>query len=214
MAQDGGPRSKPEAPEDRRRSRRAVGWWWWVIGGGVLLLLVAALLVNLGGADEESDGGTAAAPTSPASGTETAAGSSPTSTADAATPIADDRPDIEGVWEFIVDVTETDGVCAGEEDETPGIDNITIRRVDGNTYAVTGFGSTPDDEWSGGWDGDDFIFSGERDEDEGRTEARFIMRFTDGGALVGEEDWSWRGASGTCSDGKSTVDAFFYAPLE
>lgn len=215
MADDGATTSDPEEEEKRRR-RRPIAWWWWAGGAGLVAAVVAALLLSGGGDDGDegvpaSDNGgsqsVATATPAPSDGT---AASAPSAT-DAGPAV---RPGIEGIWEFIVKVTETSGACAGEEDEEPGIDNVTIRRADDGTYSVTGLGSTPDSEWAGWWEDDSFIFAGQRDEDGGVTDARFQMTMTEDGAFHGTEEWSWSSASeGECPDGASDVEAYFYSPL-
>ena len=203
--------------EERRRRRRAIAWWWWLVGGLAVAAIAVLLLLALGGGNGDDDGtaggdSVAATATPIFSGADATTAVTTAVSGEAASAAAGER-DIEGVWEFIVDVTETNGACAGEENEDPGIDNVTIRRVGDNSYTVTGLGTTAEDEWTGRWDGDDFIFNGEREEDGGITVARFVIGFDDSGALTGAEDWTWSGSEGTCPDGKSTVEAFFYAPL-
>lgn len=208
----------PPSEEEPKRRRRPIAWWWWAAGGGALIaaLLVVVMLAGDDADDAADPNERVQAPTPGA--TTTSGGSTATEAPTATDPggSSSDRdadvPDIEGVWEFIVNVTATSGVCAGEEDEPPGIDNVTIRHLDDGTYSVSGLGTTPDSEWSGRWDGDQFVFNGERVEDGGTTVAEFFISFQDG-ALRGTEDWSWSDADGECPTGKSDVEAFFYSPL-
>jgi hypothetical protein len=213
-----GDTAAPQSEDEDKRRRRPIAWWWWAVGGGALIaaILVVVMLAGDDADDQAAPNERVQAPTPGA--TNTSGGSTATeaptasdSSGTASDPDAD-APDIEGVWEFIVNVTETSGVCAGEEDESPGIDNVTIRRLDDGSYSVSGLGTTPDSEWTGRWDGDKFVFSGEREEDGGTTVAEFTMTFEDS-VFAGIEDWSWSDADGECPTGKSEVEAFFYSPL-
>ncbi len=217
MANEGGtPAPGSEDEEERKRRRRPIAWWWWVAGGGGVLVVVLALLLSVGGDDDADDpDGRVQAPTAestaaPGGSTATPAAAATQPSGDAAA--SDGPPDIEGVWEFIVDVTETSGVCAGEEDEPPGIENVTIRRQPDGTYAVTGLEGEAGIPWRGGWDRNEFIINGEREEDGGTTVAEFTLTFEDG-AFRGTERWGWSGAEGECPSGRSEVEGFFYAPL-
>ena len=220
MADQQGGAPAPADDEERPRRRRPIAWWWWAAVAGIAVVLVAVLLFGGGDDDEGSSvaassdsGGQQSGEASPASASDASSDGGTGSTASSDGDDPGDRPAIEGVWEFIVAVTQTSGDCAGEETEQASVQNIRIRHRDGGGYAVTGFGSNPDDEWTGGWDGDRFVFNGERDEDGGRTVASFTMHFDEGGALVGYEDWSWSDAEGNCPTGKSDVEAYFYGPL-
>ena len=214
----------PEDEEEKKRRRRPIAWWWWAVGGGAVALILIVVLFSGdddGGLDpnERVQAPTAIAGSGGSSGgTGSGGGASATDTPaptddDGSSSDGGEVPDIEGVWEFIVDVTETSGVCAGEEDESPQIENVTIRRQADGTYEVTGLEGESGIAWRGGWDGDEFVFNGERDEDGGITVAEFTITYNDG-MLRGTEDWSWSSAAeGECPTGKSDVEAFFYAPL-
>jgi len=217
MTSDGGV-SAPEPEEEKKRRRRPIAWWWWAVGGGALIAAIL-VVVMLTGDDADDAGDPNERVQAPTPGATTTSGGSTATEAPTASDSGGtssngdaDAPDIEGVWEFIVNVTETSGVCAGEEDEPAGIDNVTIRRLDDGTYSVSGLGTTPASAWTGRWDGDQFVFNGEREEDGGTTVAEFFITFNDG-MLRGTEDWSWSDADGDCPTGKSDVEAFFYAPL-
>lgn len=227
MATEGGtPAPGSEDEEERKRRRRPIAWWWWLAGGGGALVVVLALLLSIGGDDDADDpegrvqaptAESTAAPGGSTGGGSTADGSTATPAAEGTQPAGNaaasgEQPDIEGVWEFIVDVTEASGACAGEEDEAPEITNVTIRRSPSGTYEITGLEGEGGIPWRGGWDGDEFLIIGDRAEDGGTTEAEFALRFVDG-ALVGTEDWGWSDGSSSCPGGKSEVEAFFYSPL-
>ena len=199
----------------------SIAWWWWAGGAGLIAVVVLAILLS-GGGDDEGDSAPAGTD-GEAAATSTATDSSSGGGSTAATGPADTGgdatngeapPSVEGIWEFIVSVTATSGVCAGEEDEAPGIDNVRIWQRSDGTYAVAGLGSTAEDEWDGHWEDGDFVFSGERDEDGGTTVAAFRMHFTDDGALIGDEDWSWSDNDGDCPTGASEVEAYYYGPLQ
>ena len=228
MVDDGATPNPDPEDEERRRRRRPIAWWWWAGGAGLAVLILAAIAFSVAGGGDGADGddrafapaangsqqssGGSAAATSTAAPAGTAAGRDG---GDSGASAGDgERPSIEGIWEFIVDVTEANGACAGEEDEPLSIDSVTIRRLPGGNYSVSGLGTNPDDAWNGDWQGDQFVFNGERAEDDGLTTATFFMRFEDGGALRGSEEWIWDSRDGSCSDGKSSVEAFFFAPLD
>jgi hypothetical protein len=206
------PPPPPPPPEERKRRRRAIARWWFA-GAGLAVVLIAVLL--LGGGDDDDGGAPTDADASPdpTAGATTASAATGGTSEAAATSDAEVPPAIEGIWEFIVDVTEAHGVCEGEDAEEPSIDNVTIRRVDDGAYVVTGLGSGPDDEWEGGWDGDRFVFHGDRDEDDGVTVAEFSMAFDESGALTGVEQWTWSDDDSECPDGRSDVEAYFNGPL-
>ncbi len=55
---------------------------------------------------------------------------------------------------------------------------------------------------------DGLVFSGDRTEDDGRTEARFELDVDDdANGLTGAEFWTWTGPGGGCTNGLSTVTA-------
>jgi len=200
----------PEPNPEERKRRRGLAWWWFALAA-LAVGAIAFVLLSGGGDDDgqpadASSADSTAAATSAASVSE--ATSEPIATSDAGV-----SPTIEGIWEFIVNVTDASGACEGEEAEEPSVDNVSIRRRDDGGYAVTGLGSTPDDEWQGGWDGDRFVFHGERDEDDGVTVAEFTMAFDETGALVGVEEWTWSDNDGDCPDGRSEVEAYYDGPL-
>lgn len=215
MTTEGGiPAPQSEDGEQNKRGRRAVAWWWWAAGGGALIVVILAVVMLAGDdADDAGDPNPRVQALTAETTASTGGSSSGGGTTATGTPISEgERPDIEGIWEFVVNVTAASGVCEGEEDEAPGTGNVTIRRLDDGSYEVSGLGSTPGSAWNGWWEDDDFVFQGERDEDGGVTAAKFRMHFEDG-VFAGEEDWSWSDPNGDCPNGKSEVDAYFYGPL-
>ena len=114
--------------------------------------------------------------------------------------------DVSGVWTFVIDVTETRGACAGEEDEPVDPDTVTIEQ-DGDVLTVTGLNGN-DPPWSGQITGNQVTFAGERDEDDGRTTALFVLTVDDAGTVFGGiEEWTWSGPGGSCPDSLSDVTA-------
>ncbi len=200
--------TEPVGDEDRRR--RTALWWW-------LLLLVLLLLLLFSFCRDDSPGQpdsaaatpapTIAAPTTVRATTAGTAGST------AAPPQQPDLGDgLEGTWDIEVTVTETSGVCAGEENEPAYVHTVTITRTGDTTFEVTGMGN-PGEAWAGSLAGDQLVFQGERDEDGGVTRALFTMTAHGDGTLTGTEKWSWESTSdGSCPDGVSVAEAVFVGP--
>jgi hypothetical protein len=199
--------------EEEKKRRRVLLWFWLA---AAILLLILLFVVCSGGGDDEPQ---AAAPTTtttpattrapavapaitpaptqpppPAASTRPPA---PTTTEPAATTTEPGPIDVGGVWTFIIDVTETGGACAGEENEPVDPDTVTIQQV-GAVLTVTGLNGE-DPPWGGEIVDHQVTFAGERDEDGGRTIARFILTVDDDATqLTGIEEWTWSGPGGSC----------------
>jgi hypothetical protein len=125
--------------------------------------------------------------------------------------------DLNGAWSFTVDVTQANGVCAGEENATPEPFAVNMLVVDPNgdgTYDVsvtgdfgdTGGGGTISGTVNGVPEvGDEIVLSGDIAEDGGTTTSTYTLTVASATRLTGVEDWSWTGPGGTCPDGRSTV---------
>lgn len=114
--------------------------------------------------------------------------------------------DISGEWTFLIDVTETRGACAGEEHDRVDPETVTIQQ-EGDLLTVTGLNGN-DPPWTGQLVDNMVTFSGERNEDGGRTAAKFILSVDDAASrLTGIEEWTWSGPGGSCPDGLSEVSA-------
>jgi hypothetical protein len=116
-----------------------------------------------------------------------------------------DGSDFEGFWTLTVDVTETSGVCVGEEDDPPSVREALITQ---EGAAITATAIWTDESGSvsltGTRTGDQITFGGSYAEDGGTTSALYTLRIGEG-TLNGTEVWSWTGTGGTCPTGLSTV---------
>ena len=211
--------------DDERRRRRLL-WVWF---GLALVILMLLFVVCTSGNDISEPAALPAAttttataiglpaPTSPAPERDSVTTGAPTPvTTRAPPPVATEAPppptteagpiDVSGVWTFVIDVTETRGACAGEEDEPVDPDTVTIEQ-DGDVLTVTGLNGN-DPPWSGQITGNQVTFAGERDEDDGRTTALFVLTVDDAGTVFGGiEEWTWSGPGGSCPDSLSDVTA-------
>ena len=115
--------------------------------------------------------------------------------------------DVGGRWLMTIDVTETSGVCVGEEKEDGEgeVEKITITQ-DGDSIEVTGFTSAV--PWKGAIAGTAVTFGGDSSHDGGVTTSTFRLRL-ERDRLVGSEDWSWfHGPTGnSCPVGISVISA-------
>jgi len=203
-----------ESEEQEERRRRFLPFWLFLL----LLVVVVILVVSRCGrgtsVESTSTRPAATVPTTeaapvteaPAAITtpnSTAATTAPTSAATTTEPAA---LDVSGEWSFVIDVTETSGVCAGEEDENVEPRLVTIRQ-EGDALTVTGLnaGHPP---WKGVISGSTVTFGGARDEDQGTTRASFTLTFdVETGTFTGAEAWSWEGQGQSCPTGASEVTA-------
>lgn len=219
-----GARAASAGEEDRERNRRLLLWLWLLLAIVILIVLFA---VCAGGEDD------VALPASPATTTtvavpvstpapteapqssatpepapEVTAAPQATTTSSAPAPTTTEVPllDISGIWTFFVDVTETGGACAGEQNEPVAAEPVTIVQ-DGDVLTVTGLNGN-DPPWQGRIEENLVTFSGERNEDDGRTVASFVLTVSDDGKqLSGIEEWTWSGPGGSCNDSLSEVSA-------
>ena len=207
------PQQDPAQEEDRRRR-----WILWLLLLLLLLLLgVCFVVVSSGdGEDSASDSTETAAPTTdppPETAAPTTQPPATTSTSTTTTTLPPEAAVI-GTWVFEVHVTGVDGsVCQGE------IGDIYEREVTisgtGDSMVVVGLDNLndPDDPpWVGTFEDGQLTVEGSRAEDDGVTNATFIMMLSeDGTSLEGEEAWTWdwtsQGQTGTCVNGTSTVTA-------
>ena len=211
--------------EDERRRRRLL-WLWF---GLALVILMLLFVVCTSGTDNSAPAPVPAARTTTAAGVALPAPTSPAPEPDIVTtrapapartgaprlattaapppPTTEAGPiDVSGVWTFIINVTETRGACAGEEDEPVDPDTVTIQQ-DGDVLTVTGLNGTGP-PWFGQITGNQVTFAGERDEDDGRTTALFVLTVDDAGTVFGGiEEWTWSGPGGSCPDSLSDVTA-------
>jgi hypothetical protein len=124
--------------------------------------------------------------------------------------------DLNGQWVFTVDVTEANGVCEGEENDTPEPFPVEIVVVDPNgdgTYEITVIGDFGD---AGGTisgtftgipeTGDELVLSGDISEDGGTTTSTYTLTIESETHLSGTEAWSWTGPGGTCAGGEADVE--------
>ena len=116
-----------------------------------------------------------------------------------------DGSDFEGFWTLTVQVTETSGVCAGEENEDPSIREALITQ-EGSVITATAIWTDESGSVSltGTRTGDQIRFGGSYAEDGGTTNALYTLTIGEG-TLDGSEVWSWVGPGGTCPSGLSTV---------
>lgn len=116
-----------------------------------------------------------------------------------------DGSDFEGFWTLTVDVTETSGVCVGEEDEPPSIRETLITQ-DGAEITATAIWTDESGSVSltGTRTGNQITFGGSYAEDGGTTSAFYTLRIGEG-TLNGSEVWSWSGPGLGCPTGLSTV---------
>ena len=208
------PEEIEEEPEEERRRR----WILWLLLLLLLLLIGVCGVVFLGDGEDETAAGTTTT-TQPAASTvaETQPPAPTTSTTQPPTTTSTTLPPsaaIVGVWVFTVNVTDVNGsVCQGEIGDVYERD-VTIA-AEGDQLVVVGLDdlNDPDDPaWTGSFEDGTLVFEGTRAEDDGLTTARFEMTLSaDGTSFEGEETWTWdwtsRGETGTCTEGKSTVTA-------
>ena len=113
--------------------------------------------------------------------------------------------DFEGFWTLTVDVSETGGICAGEELEPPSVHRVLITQEGG---AITATAIWTDESGSvsltGTRSGQQINFGGSYAEDGGTTSTLYSLTIGDG-TLNGREDWTWTGPGGTCPLSASTV---------
>lgn len=212
--------------DEEERKKRLFLWLWFAVG---LLLLVLLFVVCAGDGEDEpvaltttttttTTAAPAAAPTPATAPTTASVAPIATPAPTTATPPPAPTPteptttteagpiDVSGEWTFMIDVTETRGACAGEENEPVGQETVTISQ-DGDILTVTGLNGT-DPPWQGQIVDNTVTFQGERDEDGGRTVAFFALTVDDDGTrLTGIEEWTWSGPGGNCPDSLSTVTA-------
>lgn len=121
------------------------------------------------------------------------------------TPTDLDGSDFEGFWTLTVDVTEANGVCAGEELEPPSVRETLITQ-EGSTITATAMWTTESGSVSltGTRSDDQITFGGSYAEDGGTTTALYTLQIGEG-TLDGVEAWSWTGPGGSCPDGRATV---------
>jgi hypothetical protein len=123
--------------------------------------------------------------------------------------------DVSGSWNYRIDVTVANGVCAGEEDADPSTDLVTIVAIDPNgdgTYDVTasGFLGDPTAEITGTVTGvtqvgDQLTLTGSYPEDGGVTTTTHRLTIKSETRLEGTEDWSWTNGTESCPNGKADV---------
>ena len=159
----------------------------------VLLGAVAVYLVaSSGGSDSAKAPESADLPSSPTPST--------------SEPVESAITDISGSWTLKVDVTETNGVCVGEENDPEYEEQLTIVQT-GKTVNVSGVEGAAS-AWPGTFDGKTLVFAGEKTDGSGITKASFSLEYDAvSKTFSGSESWSWSGSSGECSKGASTASA-------
>ncbi len=120
--------------------------------------------------------------------------------------------DLNGTWNYTIDVTAADGVCAGQENNPPSTDAITVTETQsGDPYVtnvtMSGFLGDPSKVLTGTRTGSIITVSGSYPEDGGTTTTTHNLYATAESALVGEEIWSWSGPGGDCPNGRAYVTA-------
>lgn len=126
-----------------------------------------------------------------------------------------DTVDLNGSWNYTVDVTVANGVCEGEENSPASTYLVTIAAIDPNgdgTWDVTatGFLDDPAATITGTVTsvtqvGDQITLSGSYPEDGGTTTTTHRLTIQSATRMTGTEDWSWTGGGGTCPDGKANI---------
>jgi hypothetical protein len=131
----------------------------------------------------------------------------------------EDLVDLNGTWEFTIDVTRANGVCEGEELDEPSVRPIvvTVAPAAGQPGKVlvtmSGFLGDPANVASTVRDSvrlnSVVTVTGEWPEDGGETEATFAMQVRATDLMQGTEGWEWSrdGSAVDCPDGLSDVRA-------
>ncbi|MHC4093787.1 MAG: hypothetical protein ACYSVY_26530 [Planctomycetota bacterium] len=118
--------------------------------------------------------------------------------------------DLNGDWAFVVDVTEANGECAGNEAESAITTTITVSQT-GCTLTASGWLDDASKSLSGRARGNTVTFSGNYVEDDGFTFPTYTLEVISPTGLEGMEDWYWDDRSRLgevdCPDGVSTVTA-------
>ena len=118
-----------------------------------------------------------------------------------------DGSDFEGFWVLTVDVTETSGICAEEEEELDApSEHEALITQEGNEITATAIWTSESGSVSltGTRTGNQITFGGSYAEDGGTTRAFYTLTIGEG-TLNGSEGWSWAGPTGSCPTGLSTV---------
>ena len=126
-----------------------------------------------------------------------------------------DPVELNGTWNFTVDVTVANGACEGEENNTvepfPIEVTVTDANADGTWEIVAaGFIDNPSSVIYGTFTGepsigDELVLGGTYPEDGGATTATYHLTLDSATRLTGTEDWSWTNGSSSCEGGESTV---------
>ena len=119
---------------------------------------------------------------------------------------------LNGTWNFTIDVTAADGICAGEENEPPSTDTITVTETQSSepyvsNVTMTGFLGDPSNVLTGTRTGSIITVSGSYPEDQGTTTTTHNLYATGENTIVGQETWSWSGPGGDCPNGRADVTA-------
>ena len=120
--------------------------------------------------------------------------------------------DLNGTWNYTIDVTAADGVCAGDENDPPSTDAITVTETQsGDPYVtnvtMSGFLGDPSNVLTGTRTGSIITVSGSFPEDGGTTTTTHNLYATGENTIIGEETWSWSGPGGDCPNGRANVSA-------
>jgi hypothetical protein len=145
--------------------------------------------------------------------TTTATTTTPTTTATPTAPtttqVADSPPNLNGVWAFVIKVTEANGVCSGEAGSSSGR-QIQITQS-GRNVTLSGFLGIPANQLTGDITFDAGLWiikvSGSYPEDGGVTTSSHRLVVKNTSDISGDEDWEWTGPGGTCPGGKASVTA-------
>ena len=123
--------------------------------------------------------------------------------------------DLNGTWNFTVDVTVANGACEGEENNTVEPFPIEVTVTDANsdgTYEIiaAGFIDNPSSIVYGAFPGvpvigDELVLTGTYPEDGGATTATYHLTIESATRLTGTEDWSWTNGATSCEGGESTA---------
>jgi hypothetical protein len=132
-----------------------------------------------------------------------------TPTAPTTTQVVDTPPNLNGVWAFVIKVTEANGVCAGEAGNSSSR-QITITQS-GRNVTLSGFLGNPANQLTGDITLDAGLWivkvSGSYPEDGGTTTTSHRLVVKNTSDISGDEDWEWSGPGGTCPGGKASVTA-------
>lgn len=126
--------------------------------------------------------------------------------------------DVSGTWNYTLDVTVANGVCAGEEFEDdppptgtgPEMGSATVVQS-GTTVTATSFWGSDDGmthDLTGTISGSTVTVTGTYPEDGGMTTRTLILTANTAVTMMtGVEEWTWTDGVDTCADGEATVTA-------